>query len=56
MAVEGEFILVCSNCGQRLTLENALEYDKIAEKFNIIVSDTKEILITCTECGNKIRF
>jgi DNA-directed RNA polymerase subunit RPC12/RpoP len=53
---KGEFILVCSNCGQRLILENGIEYDKITEKFNIVISDTKEILIICNECGNRVRF
>lgn len=52
-----EFILVCSNCGNRLVLEKGIDYDKISEKFNIVISDQKEINIICNgeNCNNKIK-
>ncbi len=51
-----EFILACSYCGQRLVLENEIEYDQIIEKYNIVISDLKEILIMCNKCGNRVKF
>ena len=51
-----EFILVCGNCGERLTLEDNLSDKKIDEKFSIVSSDDGRIYITCKSCENKISF
>lgn len=52
----GEFILACNNCGQRIILKNGIEYDEITQKIHFIISDIKEVIITCTQCSNRIKF
>lgn len=53
---QANFVLACSKCGQRIVLENGMKYDDLIKKFNIIVSDNKEIMIMCGECNNRIKF